>query len=135
MTPEVVLLLTPFKAPRALPAGVKVFDTTREVSYSHKHLTPLFGVATTPLFLQCRLEPLSLILDEVWGAQCCTEVRPAIGSDVDSGVSEDCLCIFQVLVLGHQPGFYGVGEIAIAWAFSCQSVPPTTQLFERSECG
>ena len=53
MTPEVVLLLTPFKAPRALPAGVKVFDTTREVSYSHKHLTPLFGVATTPLFLQC----------------------------------------------------------------------------------
>ena len=55
MTPEVVLLLTPFKAPRALPAGVKVFDTTREVSYSHKHLTPLFGVATTPLFLQCSL--------------------------------------------------------------------------------
>ena len=53
MTPEVVLLLTPFKAPRALPAGVKVFDTTQEVSYSHKHLTPLFGVATTPLFLQC----------------------------------------------------------------------------------
>ena len=53
MTPEVVLLLTPFKAPRALPAGVKVFDTTQGVSYSHKHLTPLFGVATTPLFLQC----------------------------------------------------------------------------------
>ena len=23
------------------------------MSYSHKHLTPLFGVATTPLFLQC----------------------------------------------------------------------------------
>ena len=59
-----------------------------------------------------------MILDEVWGAQCCTEVRPAIGSDVDSGVSEDCLCVFQVLVLGHQPCFHGVGEIAIAWAFS-----------------
>ena len=50
-----VLLLTPFKAPRALPAGVKVFDTTHRVSYRQKHLTPLFGVAITSLFLQCSM--------------------------------------------------------------------------------
>ena len=71
MTPEVVLLLTLFKAPRALPAGVKVFDTTREVSYSHKHLTPLFGVATTPLFLQC--EPVEHGPASWWWSE------PAIG--------------------------------------------------------
>ena len=52
-TLNVVSIMTLLWATVAPMTGVSVFDTTNRVSYSHKRLTPLFGVTVTPSFLQC----------------------------------------------------------------------------------
>ena len=53
ITLNVVSMMTLLWASLAPMTGVRIFDTTERVSYTHKHLTPLFGVTMTPSFLQC----------------------------------------------------------------------------------
>ena len=67
-----------------------------------------------------------MFLSELLGTNGCTEIRPAVGGDVDPRACEDRGGFFMVPVLGYQPGFRGVGKVAKAGAFGGQSVPPTT---------
>ena len=46
------------------------------VSYSHKHLTPIFGVPLTPLFLQCN-EADRKLLNKLYPA-CSSRSRPSL---------------------------------------------------------